>query len=511
MTPSRRTLLQAALAAPLLGAAGGGTGAESSEMAPGRLAADPLRPRFHFLPPAGWMNDPNGPLFHDGRYHLFYQYNPRAAVWGHIQWGHAVSRDMIHWRHAPIALAPTPGGPDADGVFSGTAVVDGDTVHMLYTGVRASPLATATIKDGHPPLVETQCLATARDADLLRWEKRPAPVIAAPPPGLVVNGFRDPAPWRQGDGWCMLLGSGIAGRGGAILLYRSKDLIRWDYAGIFAKRSETGAFDTFDPWEVWECPEFFPLGDRHVLIFSAHGRAYWQSGRFDETAMRFRPERSGILDQGSFYAPKTQRDADGNRILWGWVQEARPEAEHRAAGWAGMMALPRVLTLDADGMLRQSFLPALASLRGPEQRHGADRAAMLPIGSCCAEIEIRAETGERDFTILLSGVGEDTPWLSIAYIGAQHMLQVEGRPLDLAGALPGALVLRLFVDGSVAELAVNDRVLWTKRFYYSGPQRAGMLRVEDAAGSVQAVRIWPIAPISADRLTGYPPRGDDAK
>jgi beta-fructofuranosidase len=511
MTPSRRTLLQTALAAPLLGAAGRGATAVPAEMAPGRLAADPLRPRFHFLPPAGWMNDPNGPLFHGGRYHLFYQYNPSAAVWGHIQWGHAVSADMIHWQHRPIALAPTPGGPDADGVFSGTAVVEGDAVHMLYTGVRASSLAEATIKDAHPPLVETQCLATARDADLLHWDKRAAPVIAAPPAGMVVNGFRDPSPWRQGDGWCMLLGCGTAGRGGAILLYRSPDLIRWDYAGIFAERSAGGAFDTYDPWEVWECPEFFPLGDRHVLIFSAHGRAYWQSGRFDPESLRFRPEHSGILDQGSFYAPKTQLDAQGNRILWGWVQETRLEAEHRAAGWAGMMALPRVLTLDADGMLRQAFLPATEMLRGPERRYGADRPTALPIGPCCAEIEIRAEAGERDFTILLSGGVEGAPWLSIAYLGAQRLLQVEGRSLDMGPGRPGPLQLRLFVDGSVAELSVNDRVFWTKRFYYAGPQKTPMLRIADAAGSVQAVKIWQIFGISADRLTQYPVAGHSAK
>jgi beta-fructofuranosidase len=511
MTPSRRTLLQTALAAPLLGVAGRGAAAVPAEMAPARLAADPLRPRFHFLPPAGWMNDPNGPLFHNGRYHLFYQYNPQAAVWGHIQWGHAVSRDMIHWSHEPIALAPTPGGVDADGVFSGTAVVEGDTVHMLYTGVRKSPLAQATIKDGHPPLLETQCIATARDDGLLRWNKRPAPVIAAPPAGLAVNGFRDPSPWRQGDGWCMLLGSGIAGRGGAILLYRSRDLLSWDYAGIFAERSAGGAFDTYDPWEVWECPEFFPLGDRHVLIFSARGRAYWQSGRFDEATLRFHPERSGILDQGSFYAPKTQRDADGNRILWGWVQETRPEAEHRAAGWAGMMALPRVLILDADGMLRQAFLPALVALRGPERRHGADRPAALPIGPCCAEVEIVAQAGERDFTILLSGEAEDAAWLSIAYLGAQRMLQIEGRMVDLGDETPGALHLRLFVDGSVVELSVNDRILWTRRFYYSGPQRTPILRVEDAAASVRTIRIWPVRPISHDRLTGYSGSPADAK
>src|SRR5215212_10152948 len=90
-------------------------------------AADHHRPKYHFLPRANWMNDPNGPIYWKGRYHMFYQHNPRGAFWGSMHWGHAVSTDMIHWRHLPIALAPTPGGPDKDGVWSG-CVVDNDGV-----------------------------------------------------------------------------------------------------------------------------------------------------------------------------------------------------------------------------------------------------------------------------------------------------------------------------------------------------------------------------------------------
>src|SRR6202140_913255 len=89
-----------------------------------RLAADPLRPQFHLLPAKNWMNDPNGPIYWQGRYHMFFQYNPGAAVWGDMHWAHAVSSDMIHWRHLPIALAPSPGPADADGCVTGSAVKD---------------------------------------------------------------------------------------------------------------------------------------------------------------------------------------------------------------------------------------------------------------------------------------------------------------------------------------------------------------------------------------------------
>src|SRR5246127_3091475 len=114
-----------------------------------KLASDPLRPQYHLLPAANWMNDPNGPIFFRGHYHMFYQYNPNGAFWGTMHWAHATSPDMIHWQHEPIALAPTPGGYDRDGVFSGSAVLDGNTPNLIYTGVlpAASP-SEITLDDG---------------------------------------------------------------------------------------------------------------------------------------------------------------------------------------------------------------------------------------------------------------------------------------------------------------------------------------------------------------------------
>src|SRR5271155_4183061 len=99
------------------------------------LASDPLRPQFHLLPASNWMNDPNGPIFWQGNYHMFFQYNPNAAVWGDMHWAHAISPDMIHWKHLPVALAPTKNGPDQDGCFSGSAVDNHGVATFIYTGV----------------------------------------------------------------------------------------------------------------------------------------------------------------------------------------------------------------------------------------------------------------------------------------------------------------------------------------------------------------------------------------
>src|ERR1700676_4640315 len=109
-----------------------------------RLAADPLRPQYHLLPAKNWMNDPTAPIYWQGRYHMFFKYTPNAAGWGGIDGGHAVGEDRIHWRHLPIGLAPTPGWDDANGCFTGSAIADGGTATILYTGVKTGSQKRAT-------------------------------------------------------------------------------------------------------------------------------------------------------------------------------------------------------------------------------------------------------------------------------------------------------------------------------------------------------------------------------
>src|SRR5271156_5850352 len=128
-----------------------------------KLMRDPLRPQFHLLPPANWMNDPCAPRLFRGQYHMFFQYNPGAAVWGDMHWAHAVSADMIHWKHLPVALAPTPGGPDQDGCFSGSAFDDQGVATFIYTGVATAIPEHASLRDGTHNFREVQLLATSTD------------------------------------------------------------------------------------------------------------------------------------------------------------------------------------------------------------------------------------------------------------------------------------------------------------------------------------------------------------
>ncbi|MBZ0288494.1 MAG: glycoside hydrolase family 32 protein, partial [Anaerolineae bacterium] len=217
-----------------------------------KLAGDLHRPIYHYQPPYNWMNDPNGLIHWKGEYHLFYQHNPDSPLHANMHWGHAVSPDLVHWEDLPIALAPTPGGPDKDGVWSGCAVNGDGVPTIFYTGV----------------FPECQLVVRASD-DMRSFEKYAGnPVIAAPPSGLNVTGFRDPFVWKEADGWYMVVGSGIKGVGGTVFLYRSPDLLYWEYIHplLMGSKDETGV--------MWECPGFFNLGDKWVLYVSITPLAY---------------------------------------------------------------------------------------------------------------------------------------------------------------------------------------------------------------------------------------------
>jgi beta-fructofuranosidase len=311
-----------------------------------------------------------------------------------------------------------------------------------------------------------------------------------------------------------VIASGIANEGGAVLLYRSRDLRAWEFLHILSRRDRNGpaAFDPFNPWEVWECPEFFPLGDRHVLIFSTAGKTYWQSGRLDEEKMSFSVEQAGILDYGSYYAAKTQLDKEGNRIVWGWIQETRSPDEYKAAGWAGMMSLPRGLTLTAEGRLRFRVADAVESLRGHEQAltlNGDEQTIRrqindLRIAGCCGEILLKARRTAGPFEVALYAGEEDAvPCLTLAF-DSKHPGQIsaDARPLSLALDGNEELELHLYVDGSVIEVLVNGQVALTKRFYYSGRgPRDLRLQWKGSTGSIAGLSVWQLQPISADRLT----------
>jgi beta-fructofuranosidase len=474
-----------------------------------KLASDPLRPQYHLLPAHNWMNDPNGPIFYRGRYHMFHQYNPQAAIWGNMNWAHATSPDMIHWHHEPIAISPTPNGPDRDGVFSGSAVLDNGKPTVIYTAV--APPATdgqATLRDGVHTWQETQCLAVAQDDDLRIWEKLAAPVIATPPAGLAVTGFRDPYVWREGDNWMLTLGSGIRGKGGMVLIYTSRDLRHWTYLhplveGVASDKNTVNPVDTGD---MWECPDFFPLGDKHVLLISTVGKVHWKVGTYAN--QRFTPEKEGVVDWGSYYAAKTMVDAHGNRILWGWITETRPDAELIAAGWAGVMSLPRSLSLSAQNELQTEVAPVARQLRGAHTTiHAQTTVARqktldaLRIHDLAAEVDIQLKPKTGDFTLRLqSEDGADFATIACSNLSGSRQLRVNNINAPLPGSAGSPVNLHLFLDGSVLEVFANATTSLTARIYKipHGPLRLKL----DGNVELLSLEAWQMTPISKNRLTG---------
>ena len=300
---------------------------------------DTQRLQAHFEPNAGWINDPNGLIFFQGRYHAFFQHYPHAPHWGPMHWGHAVSEDLLHWELLPIALAPDQPYEDLYGCFSGSAVEREGRLWVIYTAVSKA-------------LGQTQCVAWSDDG--IHFEKFSGnPVIPRSPVDPENKDFRDPKVIPYEDGYLLVVGAGVAGQA-SVELFRSPDLLTWEYVGPL--------FQTRDMGPVCECPDFFPLGDRWVLCFSRMDdrRVQFVTGSFD--GARFTPETFSQPEQGpDFYAAQSFPAPDGRRLCLGWMyswERQVPEDAHRA----GALTLPRQLTLDARGRVRMAPVAEAAPL-----------------------------------------------------------------------------------------------------------------------------------------------------
>lgn len=312
------------------------------------------RTAYHFQPEKNWMNDPDGPLYYMGWYHLFYQYNPDSSVWGNITWGHAVSKDLIHWLYLPLAMVPDRWF-DIGGVWTGSATLlpDGRIV-MLYTGDMANSVQVQNL--AYP--------ANLSDPLLLDWVKYPDNPVIVPPAGIGYDEFRDPTTaWIGPNGtWRLLIGTKVNSTGMA-LIYETTNFTTYEAApGVLHAVNGTG---------MWECVDFYPVstnssegletsvvgpGVKHVLKASLDDLKmdYYAIGTYDPVSDTWTPDDPeadvgiGLLvDYGRYYASKTFFDQNtGRRILWGWINETDTDYDDLAKGWASVQTIPRVVTFD---------------------------------------------------------------------------------------------------------------------------------------------------------------------
>ena len=412
-----------------------------------KILADPHYPRYHLAPPLGWMNDPH-PIYFKGAYHMFYQYSfmPDNPYGGPHCWGHAVSKDLVHWQHLPPAITPRDHGiaPDRH-IWSGCLVDNQGVGTAIYTIENIDVW-----------------MSTSKDDDLRVFEKYAAnPIIKGPPSGLEIEGgMRDPWVWMEPDAWYLAVGSGLKeGKKPVVLLYRSTDLRTWQYLHpLYVGDPDQGE------GEFCECPTFFPLGDTYVLALS-HG-ATWTTGTF--TDQRFHMEKRGRLGYGRFYVPQTVLDGKGRRILWGWATEARDNEALKRAGWASMQTLPQVVSLAGDRTLRFDPAPELETLR---EAHYQQTDLLLgntstPIkNSRGMQLELQvvfARGSAPRFGLVLQ---DKTQLMCITYDTAANTLYCKEQAMPLVLEPSEALTLRVFLDRSVVEVYANRRVFIVERIY----------------------------------------------
>ena len=326
-------------------------------------AAD--QPGFHATGGIGWINDPNGFSIYKGEYHLFFQYYPYDVKWGPMHWGHVKTTDFIKWDRLPAALAPDQ-EYDSGGCFSGGAAEMPDGRQLLmYTGVR-----NVRSKSGRIESFQTQCIAIGDGVDYEKFEANPVITADLLPDGGSTHDFRDPKIWREDGLYHAVIGNRCADGSGTILLYESEDAVHWNFVSILSScHNQFG--------KMWECPDFFALDGKHVLLvspqeMSAIGLEFHPGnanvcliGTFDRTAKHLNRESVQAIDYGlDFYAPQTLLALDGRRIMIAWMQNWETSTcTLPDLGFMGQMTIPRELSVK-NRRLYQNPVRELENYRG---------------------------------------------------------------------------------------------------------------------------------------------------
>ena len=421
--------------------------------------ADRSFPRLHPRPRSGWLNDPNGILFANGRWHLFFQYNPDSARHERIHWGHMSSADLLRWEEHPIALAPQPDGPDALGCWSGVGVIDDGVPALVYSAVRAD--------DGR-----SEVAVVRGAADATTWDEERT-IAARRPEDDTVTMVRDPFVFTLGGHRWAIQGAARADAG-ALLLYDADDLGAWEERGVLLTADDDVAA-RLPACDGWECPQLVRVGDDWALLVSLwreglpHLGVGYIVGSLEIDASTglpaFTGRSTGILDGGSsFYAPQAvQSSGDGRVLLWGWAQEVAPEGvrqrtveETDAHGWSGVLTFPRELTVHGDAV---ELTPAreLTALRteAADAARLPDQAEVRLTGAGSASLRLSGSPGPSGGNGGSDGSG-DSAAPSASDATDQVVWSGELRPGD---------EVRILIDASLIEVHPSGRPSLTLRAY----------------------------------------------
>eukprot|EP01116_Phalansterium_solitarium_P019643 TRINITY_DN5577_c0_g1_i4.p1 TRINITY_DN5577_c0_g1~~TRINITY_DN5577_c0_g1_i4.p1 ORF type:complete len:505 (-),score=125.71 TRINITY_DN5577_c0_g1_i4:509-1966(-) len=440
------------------------------------MAVPDQKPGFHFRPDRNWINDPCGPMYFNGVYHLFYQYNPNGTVHAIDTWGHAVSKDLVYWDVLPPALLADQ-YYDNTGVHDGSAFMTDNGPMIVYESGYANTSAGSS-PDNVGNYQMTMNLAwpsNLSDPYLTNWTKasyNPIVRTATMPAGFL--GGSDPSEaWRDPQGnYQFVFGAEQENRSSAAVIFRSPDLVNWQFGGVLTFENDTLQ-------RHYICTEFYQLQGRYV--FTAFPN--WTVGSYDADTSVFTPQFQGQYDSGDAVCSKSF--ADGNlarRVAFIWLPEADSAAFYVKRNWAGAMTLPRVLSLDSGNNLVANPIPELASLRQNRSffeaiRLEASNSSFRLPGVSGDQLEIA--TYVHNWTqAALAGVrvrvSQDSDEETIVYLSttpkspfsASFGLDRSRASLNdpVGNFAPAALYpvdpieLRIFVDHSVIEIYVNGGV-----------------------------------------------------
>lgn len=468
------------------------------------MTQDFYRPQWHFRSERNWINDPNGPIWYQGYYHLFYQYNPHSPYWGDMHWGHTRSRDLIHWEHLPVALAPD-GFHGEKHCFSGCAVLNGETPAILYTSIGEGSRGAR--------LGAEQRLAVSHDG-MITWERsQKDPVITGEiHKGEQIREWRDPFVWRENDGWHLLLGGSRNGYG-CVLLYRSDNLYDWRYAGIL--------YETRD-YPFLECPNLLTFGETKVLLYSPNRSVRYHIGRIEND--RFVTQAEGILDssgRSGFYACNTLlNDPKGRYITWGWLTE-EAKGGLQLSDCTCALSLPRVLSL-RENKLCQAPAEELKTLRRPpEKLQSEPLSGELVFSGYSRSFEIKLDAqvcASDDFYLHVLETPDHSESTSVHYCAGTGYLTLEkgrtslsdepSKMFQRAKLEPGTgrLNLHVFVDYSTIEIFANYQEAISGRLYPICKNADGV-RITGTASSLSATmwRLKEAKPTFAHLRKGHNP------
>lgn len=440
---------------------------------------DPQRPIYHLRPAARWINDPNGCFYHDGWYHVFFQHNPYGDRWGHMHWGHARSRDNVHWERLPIAVWPDYAKGE-DHCYSGSAVKDGyGNWQLWYTSV--SKVRPKDADKGKLDWVfNGQVMLKPMDKDFIKWGKETADPVNDPTLPNNIDGYpwnkyiRDPSFFKVGDRTFMILG--ITGKGVPIYEAENKELTKWKYRGEMYDRNH-------------DCVQMIPFpGDKWVYIFNKD----YITGTFDPDTAKFTPlpgqQLRPLAGGNASYVVSHSINDKGEHTLYTWLRLN----DNQGKGWNGCISLPVRLSLAEDGSLIQEPVPELKTLRGTHANAAVSNGSKVIAEGSAVEIQAEFEnTSGGRCGLRICGA-------DVVYENGS--LNVMGH--TVSGLKPEGsdetLNLHIFIDRSIAEVFINGgKQVVMQKFRPANP---GNLAIECFAegGPKGTVDVWQMNAIWED-------------